>query len=94
MFVGARIIIGLGAGVACVGASIYLAEMVKIQSRAFVLGFYWDATCMGLLIAAGISYGTQDIQSTWAWKVPYFIRVLPGFFALKFCPLYRNARVG
>lgn len=55
MFVAARIIVGLGCGVAGVGAATYLGEATAIGNRAFVLGFYWDCWFLGALVAAGIS---------------------------------------
>ncbi|KAF2007286.1 general substrate transporter [Amniculicola lignicola CBS 123094] len=85
-FVASRIIIGFGLGLAGVGASAYLAEVVTIQWRPFILGFYWDAWWIGALIAAGITYGTKDILNTWAWRSPSLIQIVPSVLCIAILP--------
>lgn len=86
MFVAARIIIGLACGLAGVGASTWLGETVTLQWRPFVLGFFWDAWFIGSLISAGITYGTKDILSTWAWRAPSLLQVIPSLLCIGILP--------
>jgi sugar porter (SP) family MFS transporter len=86
MFVASRIIIGFACGLACVGASTYLAETVTMQNRAFILGFFWDAWWAGSLIAAGITFGTKSILNTWAWRAPSLLQVLPSLLCIGILP--------
>lgn len=82
MFVAGRIIVGFGLGLAGVATSTYLAEAVSMQWRPFILGFYWDAWWVGALISAGITYGTKDILSTWAWRAPSLIQIIPSLLCI------------
>ncbi|KAF2715556.1 hexose transporter [Pleomassaria siparia CBS 279.74] len=86
MFVASRIIIGFAIGVANVGASTFLAEIVEMQWRAFVLGFFWSGWFMGSLIAAGVTYGTKNIQSTWAWRAPSLIQIATSVLCIIILP--------
>ncbi|EXJ80600.1 hypothetical protein A1O3_06883 [Capronia epimyces CBS 606.96] len=86
MFVAARIIIGLACGLAGVGASTYLGETVAVQHRAYILGYFWDCWFVGSLISAGITYGTKDILSTWAWRAPSLIQIAPPLLAIGILP--------
>jgi MFS family permease len=114
MFVGGRVIIGFGCGLAVVGGSSYLAEVVSVRKRAFgecpypssshvfprpsaasvdtniimstVLGLFWDAWWAGALIAAGIAFGTKSILSTWAWRLPSILQVIPSLLCIAILP--------
>jgi sugar porter (SP) family MFS transporter len=86
MFVAARIIIGFGLGFAAVGCSTYLAEAVSVQSRAFILGFFWDAWWAGSLIAAGITFCTKSLLTAWAWRAPSILQGLPSLLCIAILP--------
>lgn len=86
MFVAARIIIGLACGLAGVGASTYLGEVVAVQHRAYIMGYFWDSWFIGSLISAGITYGTKDILNTWAWRTPSLIQIVPSLLAILILP--------
>ncbi|EFX03572.1 hexose transporter [Grosmannia clavigera kw1407] len=86
MFVAARIIIGLACGIAGVGASTFLAETVAITWRSYVLGFFWDAWFIGSLVSAGITYGTKAIESTWAWRIPSLLQIVPSLLCILILP--------
>ncbi|KAI6797507.1 hypothetical protein KC332_g16234 [Hortaea werneckii] len=46
---------------------------VSVTERAFPFG------CLGGLVAAGLTYGTAKLQTTWAWRAPSLVQ---GFFSL------------
>lgn len=70
MFVVARIILGFGTAVSGIAAGVYLAETFSSQWRAWGVGLLNNFYYIGALIAAGITLGTGQWQSTWAWRAP------------------------
>ncbi|RDW57613.1 MFS sugar transporter-like protein [Coleophoma cylindrospora] len=79
MFVVARILIGIGTGASGVAGPVYLAETLPPKWRAWGLGVFYDCWYVGGLIAAGVTYGTAKMQSTWAWRLP---SALQGLFSI------------
>ncbi|KAJ7758148.1 MFS sugar transporter-like protein [Mycena maculata] len=70
MFVVARILIGFGTSASALAGPAYLAETLPFKWRAWGLGIFNDFYYVGGLIAAGITYGTSFMPSTWAWRIP------------------------
>ncbi|KAJ7451593.1 MFS sugar transporter-like protein [Mycena latifolia] len=70
MFVAARILIGFGTSASALSGPAYLAETLPFKWRAWGLGIFNDFYYVGGLIAAGITYGTSFMPSTWAWRIP------------------------
>ncbi|KAF7298823.1 Hexose transporter protein [Mycena indigotica] len=79
MFVAARILIGFGTTASALTGPAYLAETLPMKWRAWGLGIFNDAYYVGGLIAAGVTYGTSFMQSTWAWRIP---SVVQGAFSI------------
>jgi len=79
MFVFARILIGFGTTASAITGPAYLAETLPWQQRAWGLGIFNDFYYVGGLIAAGVTYGTADIDGTWSWRLP---SLLQGIFSL------------
>lgn len=86
MFIAGRIIIGLGSGISGVAAPTYMAETAPVQWRAWMLALYFDLWFVGGLIAAGITYGTQYILTTWAWRLPSLLQLLPSACCIAILP--------
>ncbi|KAJ7147187.1 MFS sugar transporter-like protein [Mycena crocata] len=74
MFVVARILIGFGTSASALTGPAYLAETLPFKWRAWGLGIFNDFYYVGGLIAAGITYGTSFMASTWAWRIPSAIQ--------------------
>ena len=70
MFVIARILIGFGTGASGLTGPAYLAETLPLHWRAWGLGIFNDCYYIGGLIAAGVTYGTFTMDSTWSWRTP------------------------
>ncbi|KAJ7288025.1 MFS sugar transporter-like protein [Mycena rebaudengoi] len=70
MFVAARILIGFGTSASALSGPAYLAETLPFRWRAWGLGIFNDFYYVGGLIAAGVTYGTSFMDSTWAWRIP------------------------
>jgi len=79
MFVVARIILGFGSALSGIAAGVYLAETFPSRWRAWGVGLLNDFYYVGALIAAGITLGTGQWQSTWAWRAPSLFQ---GIFSL------------
>ena len=79
MFVVGRILLGFGSQVSGIAAGVYLSETFASRYRAWGVGLLNDFYYVGALIAAGITLGTGQWDSTWAWRAPSLIQ---GIFSL------------
>ncbi|KAI8957001.1 putative hexose carrier protein [Daldinia sp. FL1419] len=79
MFVVGRIILGFGTALSGVSSSVFLSETFSSSLRAWGLGMMNDFYYVGALIASGVTLGTGQWQSTWAWRLPSLIQ---GIFSL------------
>lgn len=79
MFVAARIFLGLGTAVSGIAAGVYLSETFPSRHRAWGVGLLNDFYYVGALLAAGITLGTGQWASTWAWRAPSLFQ---GVFSL------------
>lgn len=79
MFVVARIVLGFGNAISGVAGSVYLCETFPSRWRAWGVGLLNDFYYIGALMAAGITLGTAQWQSTWAWRAPSLFQ---GIFSL------------
>lgn len=70
MFVVARILLGFGTAVSGIAAGVYLSETFPSRWRAWGVGLLNDFYYVGALVAAGITLGTGQWASTWAWRAP------------------------
>ncbi|KAI1098661.1 hexose transporter [Jackrogersella minutella] len=87
MFIAGRMIIGLGCGLAQTAASSYVSETTAPKVRPFALGMYFTCWALGSFLAAGFSYGSQQLEpSNWAWRVPSLLQAFPPLFVLALMP--------
>ncbi|KJA21202.1 hypothetical protein HYPSUDRAFT_751468 [Hypholoma sublateritium FD-334 SS-4] len=86
MFVVARILIGFGTSASGLCGPVYLAETLPFQWRGWGLGVFNDFYYVGGLIAAGITFGTQGMNSTWAWRIPSAIQGVFSIFCILIIP--------
>jgi len=82
MFVVARIIVGFGASISSAAAPALIAELMPAKHRGSVLGIFFSCYYVGSLASSIINYGTQNIQSTWAWRIPSLLMTVPSVLAL------------
>lgn len=77
MFIAGRFIVGGGIAIGQTAAPTLVAETTPVRYRAFALGLYYAFWAVGTLMASGICYGTQAIDSTYAWRIPSLLQAAP-----------------
>lgn len=86
MFVVARVIVGFGAQLSSSAAPALLGELLPAATRGRVLGIFFSCFYVGSLLVSIINYGSQNIQSTWAWRLPSLLQLVPSVLALCLLP--------
>lgn len=89
MFIIARIIIGYGVETTGGAAPLLIAEIVPANFRGILVGIYFTMFNAGAIVASAITYGTGQMTTTWAWRVPAIIQAVPSVISiliLPFCP--------
>lgn len=86
MFVAGRLVIGIGSAVQNLTAPTLLGELLGPKGRARVLGMFFSCYYVGSLLSAIVNYGAQNIQSTWAWRLPSLLQIMPAVLALSLIP--------
>ncbi|KAF8585039.1 sugar transporter [Ramaria rubella] len=86
MFVLARILVGFGTSASGLTGPTYLAETLPVRWRAWGLGVFNDFYYVGGLIAAGVTFGTSFMNSTWAWRIPSLIQGLFSILCIVILP--------
>ncbi|KAI6784694.1 Lactose permease-like protein [Emericellopsis cladophorae] len=89
MFLASRWTLGFGIPFAIVNASSLLGELGYEKERHFLTSLFNASWFVGAIAAAGTTYGTFQMASTWSWRIPSLLQFVPSAFQLGFmwwCP--------
>lgn len=84
MFIIGRLLLGFGIAIAHGSAPLLIAELVHPQHRAIYSTIYNTLWYLGSLIGAWVSFGTNNINGNWAWRVPCLLQAIPSLFQIFF----------
>ncbi|KAH6889331.1 hexose transporter-like protein [Thelonectria olida] len=86
MFVIARIIVGMGSAISNGAAPTLLGELLPAHKRGRILGLFFSCFYVGSLASAIVNYGSQNIDSTWSWRLPSLLQFIPSLLAVILVP--------
>ncbi|KJR86242.1 hexose transporter [Sporothrix schenckii 1099-18] len=76
MFIAARLVLGFGNTIVMGAAPLLIAEIAHPQDRAVLVTLSASSYQSGAFIASWVTYGTLQIQSDWAWRLPSLLQGL------------------
>ncbi|KAM0271892.1 hypothetical protein ACHAQH_008934 [Verticillium albo-atrum] len=85
MFTYARLLIGISSAWLSISAPVLLNEIAYPTHRAIVSALYMCGYYVGGTISSWVTFGTRNMTSDWAWRIPILLQIalpliaLPGF---------------
>ena len=89
MFLASRWVLGFGIPFAIVNASSLIGELSYANERPIMTSLFNASWFVGAIVAAGTTYGTFQMTSTWSWRLPSLLQLVPSMFQIVFmhwCP--------
>lgn len=89
MFLASRWVLGFGIPFAIVNAASLIGELSYEKERATMTSLFNSSWHIGAIVAAGVTYGTFQMSSTWAWRLPSIFQLVPSLcqiITIPFCP--------
>ncbi|OTB15230.1 hypothetical protein K445DRAFT_318066 [Daldinia sp. EC12] len=89
MFLASRWVLGFGIPLAIVNASALIGELAYEKERPTMTSLFTSSWHVGAIVAAGVTYGTFQMTSTWSWRLPSILQLVPSLCqiaSLPFCP--------
>ncbi|TFK53754.1 general substrate transporter [Heliocybe sulcata] len=82
MFIGARFLIGFGLTFAQSAAPLLITEIAYPSQRGQATSLFNSVWFLGSIVAAWTTFGTFNIPSSWAWRVPSALQGLPSLIQI------------
>ena len=84
MFIAGRFFIGFGVAIAHGSAPLLITELVHTQHRAIFTTIYNTTWYVGSIVAAWLTFGTNNILGDWSWRAPTLVMGFPSLLQLIF----------
>ncbi|TKW57265.1 High-affinity glucose transporter [Colletotrichum tanaceti] len=84
MYIVARMILGFGIPTCIVSGSSLIGELGYPKERPILTSLFNVAYFVGQITAAGICFGTNNIESDWAWRIPSLLQICPSLLQIIF----------
>lgn len=84
MYIFARWMLGFGIVFCIVAGSSLMGELAYPKERPIMTSLFNALYFVGSLVAAGISFGTQEIRNDWSWRIPSLLQAVPSLFQIAF----------
>lgn len=84
MYLVARFLLGFGIPFCIVAASSLMGELGYPKERPILTSMFNACWFIGSILAAGITFGTQQVGTDWAWRVPSLLQAVPSFLQVSF----------
>ncbi|KAJ4488429.1 general substrate transporter [Lentinula aciculospora] len=83
-FMGGRFILGFGIAISTTAAPTWITELAPPQWRGRLGASYNSCFFIGSIPATGAMVGTVKMNSTWAWRLPLMLQVIPPVIIIGF----------
>jgi MFS family permease len=84
MYIIARMILGFGIPTCIVSGSSLIGELAYPKERPIMTSLFNVSYFVGQIVAAAICFGTNNIESNWAWRIPSLLQICPSLLQLTF----------
>ncbi|KAJ7916244.1 general substrate transporter [Mycena leptocephala] len=76
-FIGGRFVLGFGIAISTTAAPTWVTELAPPQWRGRLGALYNSCFFIGSIPATGSMVGTEKMNSTWAWRMPLLLQIVP-----------------
>ncbi|KAK3375512.1 general substrate transporter [Lasiosphaeria ovina] len=84
MYIVARMILGFGIPTCIVSGSSLIGELAYPKERPVLTSLFNVSYFVGQIVAAAICFGTNSIDSDWAWRIPSLLQICPSILQMTF----------